>query len=190
VADGLAVELERVAGAADVLEADLVRHACVLAGAACADPAAHRERVTAALSADAPADGRREAYARMAYELGLEVDLDGEVDAASAVSDRGLLCVAAAFELADPGSTGAAGVDGFWQVMQDDLAEGDVMGASCASWLWRVGSGGQGDDTDRELRRAVDDAFHVGDDGLWRSELSPDGDIALSLYLYEVIGLA
>lgn len=190
VGDGLAVELDRVVGAPDALEADLVRHACVLAEAACAEPDEHREQVRAALEVPGPADGRREVYARMAYELGLEVDLDGEVDAATALADRELLCVAAAFELADPGSTGVDGAEGAWDAMVDYLAAGDVVGASCASWLWRVGSGGHGDDTDQELRQAVEETFRVGDDGLWRSDLSPAGDLALSLYLYEVIGLA
>lgn len=189
VGDGLAAEVDRV-GATDTLEADLVRHACVLARATCADPAAHRERVREVLGAPGPADSRREAYARMAYELGLEVDLDGEVDAAAALQDRALLCVAAAFELAEPGSTGAEGIEGAWDAMVDHLGEGDVVGASCASWLWRLGNGGHGEDTDQELRNVVQETFRVGDDGLWRSDLSPAGDLALSLYIYEVIGLA
>lgn len=190
VGDGLAAELDRVSGATDTLQTDLARHACVLAEAPCADPAAHREGVRHALEVPGPADGKREAYARMAYELGLKVDLDGEVDTATALADRELLCVAAAFELADPGSTGADSLEGAWEAMHDHLAAGDVVGASCASWLWRVGSGGHGEDTDHQLRQAVEETFSLGDDGLWRSDLHPSGDLALSLYLYDVIGLA
>lgn len=190
VGDGLAIELDRVSGAPDALEGDLVRHACVLAGAPCAELDGHRERVAAVLKTPGPADAHREVYARMAYELGLEVDLNGEIDAATALTNRDLVCVAAAFELADPGSTDADRTEGAWEVMVDHLAAGDVVGASCASWLWRVRTGGQGDDTDRELRRAVEGTFRVGDDGLWRSDLSPAGDLALSYYLYDVLGLA
>ncbi len=188
VGEGLAVELERLGTGA--FEGDLVRHACVLAEAVCGEPAQHRDRVRAVLEAPGPADARREAYARMAYELGLEVDLAGEVDAAVALTDRGLVCVAAAFELADPGSTGDSDPEIAWQVLIGHLEAGDVVGASCASWIWRVAAGGHGDDRDEEIRRAVTARFHQGEDGLWRSELSPAGDLALSYYLDDVIGLA
>lgn len=190
VADGLATELDRLSADTETLETDLVRHACVLADAPCGDRSAHEDAVRQALSATGPADGEREAYARMAYELGLHVELDGEVDARTALADRELLCVAAAFELADPGATDVEGLEGAWQTMIDHLAAGDVVGASCASWLWRVSSGGHGDDTDDALWRAVEETFTLGDDRLWRSELHPAGDLALSFYLYDVIGLA
>lgn len=190
IGEGLARELERVGGSADALDADLVRHACVLADAPCADAAAHSLRVQEVLATPGEPDGRREAYARMAYELGLDVDLDGQVDAGAALGNRDLLCVAAAYELADPGSTGVSDGAPFWDAMTGMVQAGDVVGASCASSLWRAGTDGHGDETGRRLRAAVESRFQVGDDGLWRSDASPAGDLALSLHLYEVIGLA